>query len=138
MVKSSLVFFDGMHQSRLGTARGLVAIVPILIILSASFLSSEPHTSIWPKACGIALVALMLCSAIGVQLPTSYSVAIIYGLLVGFVVGVCYLGLKLMTGGGLLREDFYLMFLILLSCAVAAAVTRAFSLRFSLYPSEQF
>ena len=35
MVKTTLIFFDTAHQGRLGTMRGLVAIVPILLILSA-------------------------------------------------------------------------------------------------------
>ena len=136
MVKSTLIFFDTAHQGRLGTMRGLVAVVPILLVLSASFLVPSLQSSVLSKVCGLGLVSLMLCSAIGVQLPTGYSSAVIYGSLVGLVVATSYLGLKLVTAGRWHRADFYLSFLVLFSCAVAAVVTRVFSLHFSLYPVE--
>jgi uncharacterized membrane protein len=74
-----------------GTKRGLIAFISLIIFdyIWFSFSSKTVYKSITKKPINIyaaLLVYLVICSAIGVQLPKSYKEALVYGLLVGFAI----------------------------------------------------
>jgi len=95
MVRSQLVFFDTRYNGLLGTKRGLISFFPLLLIFAA--ITYKKNIPIWNKIGGVSLIALVLCSAIAVQIPTSYRSALIYGSLVGLVIGASIFGLSLAT-----------------------------------------
>tara|TARA_B100001093_G_C26765959_1_gene987911 strand:- start:838 stop:1236 length:399 start_codon:yes stop_codon:yes gene_type:complete len=89
-MKTELIFFDSIENSKKGTKRGLIAFISLIIFdfIWFSFSSKNIYKSIEKKPniyCSI-LIYLILCSAIAVQLPKNYKEALVYGLLVGFVV----------------------------------------------------
>jgi len=91
MVKSTIIFFDTQHNSRLGTLRGLISF-PIFLLLF--FMALHPVNN-WSKVAGVLLLSFVLCSAIAVQMPTDYAQASVYGALVGFVAGAMVTGVTL-------------------------------------------
>lgn len=90
-MKTELIFFDSVENSMKGTRRGLIAFVSLIIFdfIWFSISSDKIYNTITKKPINIyasILVYLIICSAIGVQLPKSYTEALVYGLLVGFVI----------------------------------------------------
>ena len=90
-MKTELIFFDSIENSMKGTKRGLIAFISLIIFdyIWFSFSSKTVYKSITKKPINIyaaLLVYLVICSAIGVQLPKSYKEALVYGLLVGFAI----------------------------------------------------
>ena len=90
-MKTELIFFDSFNNSMKGTTRGLIAFISLIIFdfIWFSLSSKTVYKSITKKPINIyaaILVYLVICSAIGVQLPKSYFEALVYGLLVGFVI----------------------------------------------------
>lgn len=89
-MKTELIFFDSIKESMKGTTRGLIAFISLIIFDFIWFsLSSKTVYKIVKKKPNIyttILVYLILCSAIAVQLPKNYNEALVYGLLVGFVI----------------------------------------------------
>ena len=93
-MKSSIVFFDNLENSKRGTLRGMV-IFPIFILISlvCFFFTKKPlydkHIDIvskdrlWVALC---VSALLTVSAIGVHTPDTLQKAVIFSGLVGFVV----------------------------------------------------
>lgn len=92
-MKTELIFFDSFENSKKGTVRGLVAFISLIIFDLIWFSISKNNIysnvslkhSITRTLINSSLVYLVLCSAIGVQLPKSYNEALVYGMLVGFV-----------------------------------------------------
>ena len=92
-MKTELIFFDSFQNSKKGTVRGLVAFISLIIFDLIWFSISKNNIysnvslkhSITRTLINSSLVYLVLCSAIGVQLPKSYNEALVYGMLVGFV-----------------------------------------------------
>ena len=89
-MRTELIFFDSTHESMKGTTRGLIAFISLIMFdfIWFSLSSKTVYKTVTkkPNIYASVLVYLVLCSAIAVQLPKSYSEALIYGLLVGFVV----------------------------------------------------
>lgn len=89
-MRTELIFFDSIHESMKGTTRGLIAFISLIIFdfiwFSVSSKTVYKTVTKTPNIYAAILVYLVLCSAIAVQLPKSYSEALVYGLLVGFVV----------------------------------------------------
>lgn len=89
-MKTELVFFDSIKESMKGTTRGLIAFISLIIFdfiyISISYKTIYKTVTKNPNIYAAILVYLILCSAIAVQLPKNYYEALVYGLLVGFVV----------------------------------------------------
>lgn len=85
MVKSTIVYFGSLAESKKGLQRTLIAFFVMWICL---FFMFKSRSSISKVAVASAATALVLVSAIGVQLPRSLKEAALYGALVGLVVSV--------------------------------------------------
>ena len=87
-MKTQLIFFDSIEESRKGTLRGLVAIV-VLIILDLIWFQFMDYSPIITKKFNYLSAFItygIMCSAIAVQLPNSVEEAMVYGALLGFVI----------------------------------------------------
>jgi uncharacterized membrane protein len=87
-MKTQLIFFDNIEESKKGTLRGLVAIT-VLIILDLIWFKVMDYSPIITKKFNYfsaIFTYILLCSAIGVQQPNSVEEAIVYGALLGFVI----------------------------------------------------
>lgn len=88
-MKTELIFFDKFENSVKGTQRGLIAFISLIVLdfIWFSLMKSKYYTTKKPvNIFSALLVYLILCSALGVQLPKNYGEALVYSLLVGFVV----------------------------------------------------
>ena len=93
-MKSSIVFFDNLENSKRGTLRGMV-IFPIFILITLVwfFFTKKPlydkhidtvsKDRLWVALC---MSALLTVSAIGVHTPDTLQKAVVFSGLVGFVV----------------------------------------------------
>jgi uncharacterized membrane protein len=88
-MRTELIFFDSFDESIRGTIRGLIAFVSLIVFdliwLPLSSKSVYGTVKQKPNIPAAILSYLVLCSAIGVQLPNNYIESLVYGLLVGFV-----------------------------------------------------
>ena len=87
-MKTQLIFFDNIEESKKGTLRGLVAIA-VLIILDLIWFQVMDYSPIITKKFNYfsaIFTYILLCSAIGVQQPNSVEEAMVYGALLGFVI----------------------------------------------------
>jgi uncharacterized membrane protein len=87
-MQTKLIFFDNIEESKKGTLRGLTAIT-VLIILDLIWFKIMDYSPIITKKFNYfsaIFTYILLCSAIGVQLPNSVEEAIVYGALLGFVI----------------------------------------------------
>ena len=88
-MKTELMFFDTYENSLQGTLRGLIAFISLIVLdfIWFSFTKNIYHvTNNTINIYALLVVWLLICSAIAVQLPSSYSEALVYSLLVGFVI----------------------------------------------------
>ena len=131
-MRTELIFFDSPTNSgKLGTARGAIAIVPIIVPI-AYFSARVQNVTTMEKAIGVILLSLVLCSAIGVQLPDSFLSATTYAFLVGLVVSVSYICMTLLQGKYAHSQLWIIPCLCLILC-VSAVITRALSVKWNLY-----
>lgn len=131
-MKTKLIFFDTPRNSgELGTARGAIAIVPIVIPLAFLSLCVRNTTKLH-KSIGVILLSLVLCSAIGVQLPSSYVESITYSFLMGLVVSISYVCIALLYGK-YRHTDLACIPLLCAILIMSACVTRALSVQWNLY-----
>jgi uncharacterized membrane protein len=94
---TTIGFFNNRHASNLGTLRGLVA-YPIVLTLGFiwyfSLLPKIDNTTkmqiSYKSVISMLISALILVSAIGVQLPKETNTAVVYGALVG----LCIFGIR--------------------------------------------
>jgi uncharacterized membrane protein len=93
-MKSSIVFFDNLENSKRGTLRGMV-IFPIFILITLVwfFFTKKPlydkHIDTVSKDrlwVALSVSALLTVSAIGVHTPNTLQKAVVFSGLVGFVV----------------------------------------------------
>tara|TARA_A100001015_G_C14946516_1_gene694894 strand:+ start:326 stop:730 length:405 start_codon:yes stop_codon:yes gene_type:complete len=89
-MKTELIFFDSIENSMKGTTRGLIAFISLILFdfIWFSLSSKTVYKSVTkkPNIYAAILVYLVICSAIAVQLPKTFNEALVYGLLVGFVI----------------------------------------------------
>ncbi len=131
MVKTQLVFFDTYQEGLLGTARGLISFIPL--VLFGIMVTNNNKLPIWKKLTGVFIISFMLCSAIAVQIPHNYTSAIIYGALVGLVVGATIFGLAISSEDKLSRFNQLLVIILPLLTAPLSALTFGLSTRWKLY-----
>jgi uncharacterized membrane protein len=93
-MKSNIVFFDTLENSKKGTLRGLV-IFPIFIILTLLWflltkkslydkhIDKVPNSRLWIS---MGISALLIVSALGIHNPNTLRKAVVFGALVGLVV----------------------------------------------------
>ena len=92
-MKSSIVFFDNLENSKRGFLRGLV-IFPIFILITLVWLffsktlykkhiDTVSKYRLWFSLC---IISLLTVSAIGVHTPNTLKKAVVFSALVGFVV----------------------------------------------------
>lgn len=92
-MKSSLVFWDTLENSKRGTLRGLI-IFPIFIIITLTWYllmykiynKHIDKVSLFRLCISLVLIGLLIVSALGVHTPNTLKKAITYGLLVGLVI----------------------------------------------------
>jgi uncharacterized membrane protein len=90
---TTIGFFNNKHESNLGTIRGLIAF-PIVLILGSLWYfylltKIDKTTKIklsFKSVISLLISALILVSAVGVQLPKDTKTAVVYGALVGLSV----------------------------------------------------
>lgn len=89
-MKTELIFIDSIENSMRGTTRGLIAFISLILFdfIWFSLSSKTVYKSVTkkPNIYAAILVYLVICSAIAVQLPKTFNEALVYGLLVGFVI----------------------------------------------------
>lgn len=89
-MKTELIFFDSINNSMEGTKRGLIAFISLIVFdfiwFSISKNTVYKNVTKKPNIYAAIVVYLIMCSAIAVQLPKSYKEALVYSLLVGFVI----------------------------------------------------
>ena len=89
-MRTELIFFDSIENSMKGTTRGLIAFISLILFdfIWFSLSSKTVYKSVTkkPNIYAAILVYLVICSAIAVQLPKTFNEALVYGLLVGFVI----------------------------------------------------
>jgi Na+/citrate or Na+/malate symporter len=134
MVLSQLVFFDSHRNSVLGTKRGLVSFFPLVLILGIIVATEDKKVPRWNKIGGVLLVALVLCSAVAVQLPKDYNGAFVYGALVGLVVGATVSGLTLASSEAPSKLELWSIVILPLITSPLAALTFGLSTKWNLYP----
>jgi uncharacterized membrane protein len=132
MVLSQIIFFDNHRNSMLGTKRALLSFVSLLLIFG--LITMNKKVPIVNKIGGVFLIALVLCSGIGVQLPKNYHSAILYGALVGLVVGSTVSGLALATSKDPSKIELWSIVIFPLITGPLAALTFALSTRYNWYP----
>ena len=87
-MKTKLIFFDNLEETKKATLRGLVAI-SVLIILDLIWFPIMDYSPIVTKKfnyISAIITYILLCSAISVQQPNSLEEAAVYGALCGLVI----------------------------------------------------
>ena len=133
MPNTRLIYFGDSNDSKYGTLRGSVAFAPIfLVLLGASYFYRTPPVSTSARILAVGLASLFLCSAVGVQLPSSSSEAALYGGLVGLVVSSCCVCFMFVNTGS---STAYIAAipLIILTVSLTSVLTMKVSKRFGFY-----
>ena len=134
MPGTRLIYFGDSSDSKYGTLRGTVALIPLfLVLLCASYFYHTPPISMGARILAVGLASLFLCSAVGVQLPNTSSEALLYGGLVGLVVSsccVCFMFVN--TGSGM--SYIATVPLLILTVSLTSLLTMKVSKRLGFYP----
>ena len=135
-MKTTLEFFASARKSGLGTLRGLVALLTLLVLDAGWFAATKRFYGVTVRRWwGAAAAYLLLCSAVGVQLPARWEEAALYGALVGFVTYGVFNGVALAVfpawRPGVAAVDTLWG---AAACCAAACVTYACARRTDLYP----
>lgn len=99
-MRTTLIFFDEVSESKKGFLRGLVSII-ILILMDLCWFQIMDYDSIISRKKINLLAAfvayLLMCSGLSVQLPNSLKEAAVYGMMFGLVVYGVYNGTNYAT-----------------------------------------
>jgi hypothetical protein len=122
MSKTQLVYFDSLKESEKGLQRSLIIFFIFWAIAFAWF--SKEYTgakkSLINRTFTSALLALLLASAIGVQVPKKSREAVLYGFCVGLVVSGSYLAIDTAENGKIRMKTVYFGIGLSILCAVMA------------------
>jgi hypothetical protein len=116
MVKSELIYFGNPADSASGMKRALPCFLLLMTVLSVVFFRNSELIKRSKKITFVTVFALsvVLCSALGVQLPKSAYEAALYGFLVGCVTGVSYFCLTYLNVGYVFTARNYITVLLLI------------------------
>ena len=129
MAYTRLVFFGTYSDSIYGTLRGLISFIPMSIL----FMVISNNNQYVPAL----LLALTMCSALGVQLPQSFNESLLYGALVGLCISTSYICMSrilVQTTRGTIYTELVLVVAFTIFTTLLAIITRFMSLWFDLYP----
>jgi hypothetical protein len=129
---TTIGFFNDKHQSNLGTLRGLIAFPIVLLLGFLWYFCLIPKIDktrglqlSYKSVISMLISAVILVSAIGVQLPPDTKTAAVYGALVGF----CVFGIRnlfiVADGGGILLSTSDVVFGILLTSLCSFTVYKS-------------
>ena len=120
-MKSKIVYFEDTNHSWKGTLRGGVA----SLILLSNFAIYKTYGKVikFMPVC-IAVIIILIASAISIQNPSTLKEAVVYGALVGLVTfGSMNMGLLMSKSGGWTRKDALIAIGVgVISSALASAV----------------
>ena len=133
MTQTEIIFFDTTHNSVLGTCRAAISFFPLIIILGG-LVSSIDGIGKLRKIMSVLLASLVLCSAIGVQLPKTYYQAGLYGLLVGLVAGACITSVEMINPNSTKAFVWAIVVLPIIT-SLLSLLTFRLATQFNLYPS---
>lgn len=134
MPSTHLIYFGNSNDSKYGTLRGTVAFIPLfLVLMYASYFYRTPSISMGARILAVGLAALLLCSAIGVQLPNTSSEAFLYGGLVGLVVSSCCVCFMFISTGSSMAY-IAIVPLLILTASLTSLLTLKVSKRLGFYP----
>ena len=137
MVSSNLVFFGTHQDSRLGTLRTLFSFPLFVIVVGLLLLLSSKGEGTMKKVVATLMIALVMCSAVGVQLPKTCFEAGLYGGLVGLVVGTVVSAFSLVYAPDApIIMRWSILILPLLTIPITL-VSYALSKHFNFYPSPK-
>ena len=125
MSKTQLVYFDSLKESEKGLQRSLIIFFIFWAIAFVWFTreyktAAGGNKSLINRTFTSALIALLLASAIGVQVPQKSREAVLYGFCVGLVVSGSYLAIDTAKNGKLRMKTLYFGIGLTLLCAVMA------------------
>jgi hypothetical protein len=129
---TTIGFFNDKQQSNLGTLRGLIAFPIVLLLGFVWYFCLIPKidktTKIpvsYKSVICMLISAVILVSAVGVQLPPDTKTAVVYGALVGFsVFGIRNLFI-IADGGGILSSTTDVIFGMLLTSLCSFTVYKS-------------
>ena len=126
-MKTELIFFDSINNSMEGTKRGLIAFISLIVFdfiwFSISKNTVYKNVTKKPNIYAAIVVYLIMCSAIAVQLPKSYKEALVYSLLVGFVIyGIFNLTSYSIFNNWSLKTGLIDTIMGMLNCAIAGSL----------------
>ena len=122
MSKTQLVYFDSLKESEKGLQRSLI-IFFIFWAIAFAWFSKEyagAKKSLINRTFTSALLALLLASALGVQVPQKSREAILYGFCVGIVVSGSYLAVDTAENGKIRTKTLYFGIGLTILCAIIA------------------
>ena len=131
-MKTELIFFDSLRNSGyLGTMRGFFAFVVIMSMMIPVILITKKYSihSVWSTLLG----ALVLCSAIGVQLPSSYKEVVAYSGLIGLAISVFCICTDVFYRGYSSHKMWLLVPYVCTVSILSALFTRYISQKYGFY-----
>ena len=129
---TELVYFHSNRAGIYGTYRGAIAFVVLFLGLLIHTLLINKKGDLISIIAVIALCSLVLCSAVGVQLPKNVGQAALYGLLVGLVTSVVYVCMTYLSTNQF-PDDIAIIVLLPLLVCLSAIVTYYVSSSLNLY-----
>jgi len=132
MPTTEIVFFNGWESSKKGLGRGLISFIPIFIF-SSLYYKYKGNTSFT----SVFFISLAMCSAIGVQLPSSLRESYLYGGSVGLLVSLVIVSHLYTIPDGQERskvKNVFFIICITILCSIISTLTWKLSNKFNLYP----
>ena len=122
MVKSDLIYFGNLTDSASGMKRAFPCFLILMIILVVFFRKSKLiKKSKIIYFLTVFVLSVVLCSALGVQLPKHEYEAGLYGFLVGCVIAVSYFCLTFLTQG-YTSGNYITLILLMVSMSCTAVI----------------
>ena len=140
MVKTTLMFFDSKFNSgNLGTRRGAISFLVFAVVFSVyvpivMYINNIKHPLhlLWSQF----ILALLLASAVAVQLPSSDKEVLLYSGLMSLVVSTSYICLRSLNTGKIKKGDFIFIPFISGATLLSGFITYRVSRKSGLYDTK--